>query len=112
MGTYSRYSLAVLNADTGTPYYYGREVVEVLRAESEEAEYALADDGSASNQSSRWYNCQQDLRAFSIRYPGVVFQLDKLQEDGEYSRIYACEGRAYREVAEIVYQPFAASKLQ
>jgi hypothetical protein len=50
------------------------EVIKQLRESNDEAQYSLDADGS-SEDSSKWYQHEEELREFSKLHPGILFTL-------------------------------------
>jgi len=66
--------------------------------------HALNRDGSQL-QSIKWYDHQKDMGHLSEEFPGVLFSLNCLGEDGEQWVIYALNGATQEVKPEIVYPP-------
>lgn len=55
-------------------------IIAELRARYEDAEFCLLSDGG-TRESGKWYECERDLTAFSLRHPTVLFRLWRQGED-------------------------------
>lgn len=87
------------------------QIIARLRQVNENAEYAICDDGS-TNEGAKWYDCGEDLGAFSSGYPGILFEMSREGEDpGDLEKIFAYEGKWYSEYAEIVWPVFDKDNL-
>lgn len=81
-----------------------QEIIEEFRKQYCDAAYALDEEGQ-SGQSSKWYEAENDIRDFSIKYPHFIFILDRIGEDGELSRIVAQNGESQVQAPTIQYSP-------
>lgn len=63
--------------------------------------------------SSKWYDCEQDMRKYSKEYPNLIF---KIHGDGEESNdlwdMYAKNGKIQLCPGEVIYDNFDKSKLK
>jgi hypothetical protein len=104
MGYITTYELQVLEGDPG--------LIQQFREECDNAEYALQSDGYC-NESCKWYDSDDDMRAFSLKHPEALFQLDG---DGESSddkwRQYWRNGKVQDIQAQIVYDEFDETKMK
>jgi len=66
--------------------------------------HALNRDGSTCD-SIKWYDHEKDMGYLSEEFPGILFSLDCLGEDGERWMIYALNGATQKVNPEIVYPP-------
>lgn len=87
-------------------------ILEALREENEEAKYALTEMGYTNNE-SKWDSCEDDLKAFSKKYPDRLFTLygDGSGSD-DFSVVYAKNGKAYEAPGEVKYPKFNKQKLR
>jgi hypothetical protein len=113
MGLHINYSLFIYDAkhDDITDEAVA-EIVKDLRNENSEAEYALDNEGNTRKGTS-WYNMDEDMKAFSKKYPDCLFCMyyEDGMQDG-YGKIYFLNGKSQDCPAEIVYPDFNATKLQ
>lgn len=80
--------------------------------ESEEADYALTDDGS-TNESCKWYEHEQDLLALSAKHPDVLFTLHgEGEEAGDVWRKYFLGGKVHAPKTRIVIPEFDPKELR
>jgi hypothetical protein len=63
--------------------------------------------------SCKWYNHQEDMKAYSKQHPNVVFSLfgDGEEVDDRWVEYYM-DGKVQEELAKIVYPPFDKSLLK
>lgn len=74
---YSHYSLIVqLPEDAEHPDNAQLDIIDDLRANNEEAGYAINEDGTNRDE-AKWYDAHTHLHEFSKKYPDVVFVLSK-----------------------------------
>jgi len=105
MGYYTNYRLELENAEAP-------DIISTLLKENEDAAWALDDEGYSKNE-AKWYNAQEDIKSFSIKYPNTLF---KLFGDGEESEdlwvLFAKNDKSY--VEELVNRniKFKKSKLK
>lgn len=103
MGYYTCYELSVMNGSS--------ELITEFVGESEYASYAMSADGD-SVECCKWYNHEDELRAFSLRYPDVVFVLRGEGEDsGDIWIKYIKNGKCQVCKAMIVFDEFDEAKL-
>jgi hypothetical protein len=87
-------------------------IIEDLRVSYEDARYALDRKGNTSN-TSKWYNRETELRTFSKKYPGVVFELRGEGEDSADLWIqYYRNGKMQICKAILTYPPFDEKELK
>ncbi len=103
MGYYTRHELTIVEGDN--------DLIEALRNCSEEASYALAENGDAE-ESCKWYDHEIDLKAFSSRVPNALFKLTgEGEEAGDLWVEYYKAGKMQRCPAKITYDEFDCNKL-
>ena len=87
-------------------------IITLFRSDCERAEYAISQTGNALER-CKWYEWEEDLRAFSVKHPDVLF---KLHGEGEESEdiwdAYFQNGKMQLCKAQIVIPPFDAGKLE
>lgn len=77
--------------------------VAYLKSISEDARYALNDDGSGCEQ-AKWYDFFKDMKKLSLNYPDLLFRLHCDGEEGEdFSHEWFFRGKHVCKTAEIVY---------
>ena len=98
MGYYTNHELEVPYENEG--------LIAALRGECEGAKYAIDDNGS-TEQSTKWYEHEKDLRAFSKKHPDVLFILSgEGEEGGDLWREYYKAGKMQRCKAKISYDDY------
>jgi hypothetical protein len=108
MGYYSYYKLEV----SGNSGEYTEKIIEQLRDWSEDAEYALDEEGQCM-QEEKWYEADNELKEFSKHYPDRLFTLwADGEESDDQSVTYFKNGKMQKEVAKITFNPFDESKLK
>lgn len=61
---------------------------------------------------TKWYSHEDDMRAISKEYPGVVFILSgEGEESGDIWRKYFCEGKMQTAPAKVTFEDFDPEKL-
>lgn len=87
------------------------EIIGQLLAFSDDAEYAIDESGDSSD-SCKWYDHDKELRAFSTRYPDVLFRLSgEGEEQGDLWQTYYLNGKAQECPAAVVYPAYSPAKL-
>ena len=81
------------------------EVVREFREVCSNAEHALENDGHAYDD-TMWYDHEDDLKAFSVRYPARLFILHCVGEDGKEWKVYCKNGKSWNVTGQIVFQEF------
>lgn len=103
MGYYTSYTLS---ADTGYEH-----LIEELREENEHANYAIDSNGLTA-ESTKWYDHQKDMRAFSKKHPEVLFTLEGIGEEQPDVWVeYYMNGKMQKVVAKVTFEPFNESLL-
>lgn len=98
MGYYTNYELEVSKGNDA--------LVEELRNENENAEYAFNEFGS-SNDGLKWYSHEEDLKNFSCKHPSVLFTLKgEGEENGDIWIKYFLCGKMQKCNASISFEPF------
>jgi hypothetical protein len=104
MGYYTAYNLSVKNGDSS--------LIEEFRKENESASYALDEQGDTL-ESCKWYNHDVDLKAFSKKYPELLFILEGAGEiSGDIWKKYFQNGKCQVAKAQITFEPFNPDKLK
>lgn len=105
MGYYTGYSLNI--SGPGSVH-----IIYEVRAKYENARYAFDENGE-QYATCKWYDHEDDMKAFSRLYPDVLFTLNGIGED--YPDIwvkYFKNGKMQFVKAKIVLDPFDESKLK
>ena len=98
MGYYTKYTLRILNENDF--------LIETLRNENAKAFHALLSNGEPSHE-SKWYEHEEVLKMFSLKFPNVIFELKgEGEENGAYWVKYFMNGKMQHGQASIVYEPF------
>ena len=88
------------------------ELILALKAECEGADYALEDSGDTL-ESCKWYEHEEDLRAFSKKHPKVLFKLSgEGESQGDDWVKYFRNGQMQTCPAIVTRAPFDARKLK
>lgn len=87
-------------------------IIERFRDQYDEAAYSI--DGSGGSQDeSKWYDHQEDLKAFSQKYPQHLFILKgKGEESGDIWMKYFLNGKVQVANAVITFEEFNEAKLK
>lgn len=111
MSYYTSHTLKVLSQVDEKIEINQLDLIADLRNTSDEAEYSLDENGDCE-QSSKWHEHEKDLRAFSKKYPKLIFELHgEGEESGDIWKEYYQDGKMQKCKAEIVYPDFDPSKL-
>jgi hypothetical protein len=107
MGYYKRCTLVIED------HHEPEEVIKELRDENEWAEYAFEESGECSDE-VKWYDCIDDMKGFSKRYPSLLFTIFFHGEDDQRWVCYFKNGE-YQEgecKVTIEYEKFDENKLK
>jgi hypothetical protein len=105
MGYSSYYDLKV-HSDRST------EIIAQLREENEDANDAFDETGNA-NDEIKWYDSDEEIKAFSLKHPGVLFELDRQGEDRDDNSVtYFKDGKMAVIVPVITWPKFDESNLK
>lgn len=74
MGYYSNFELTVNHPDA-------EEIISDLRADNEDAKKALDKEGN-TQEPTKWYDMDKDIKEFSKKYPEVLFVMSREGESG------------------------------
>ena len=89
-----------------------QDLIILLRAKFPSAEYALTPSGE-TNEPSKWYEYEKDLKAFSKEHPKEIFKLSGYGEEAEdIWRQYFRNGKTFRTKANITFEPFDIKRLK
>ena len=104
MGYYTRHELAIQNGSN--------DLIQELREFSEEASYAIDEDGSTED-CTKWYKHERDLRSFSALHPKVIFKLiGEGEETGDLWHEYYMNGKMQLCKSVISYPQFNSDLLE
>lgn len=105
MGYRSYYSLTVHSERE-------KEIIAQLREENEEANDCLDEEGGMAEE-TKWYESDEEMKAFSLKHPGVLFEMYREGEDNDdLSKTYYKDGKMQQSGAIITYDEFDESKLK
>lgn len=97
MGYYTKYTLD-----------YDTSVVKESAADISGYHVHLLED-----EGCKWYQHEEDMKAFSLRYPNERFELSGVgEEDGDYWKKYFKNGKMQLTRGVITYDDFDAAKLK
>ena len=104
MGYVTRHELVIQNGSN--------DLIEELREFSDEAVYAIDNNGDTED-STKWYDHQDDLKAFSSMHPKVIFKLiGEGEESGDLWHEYYMDGKMQLCKAVISYPNFNSDLLE
>jgi hypothetical protein len=111
MGYNTRYRLDVVTPESSE--LDKNSIIQDLVSDDEfEAKYALEEDGSSSG-GCKWYDHEEEMRTFSMKYPTVVFLLEgDGEESGDVWRKYFMNGKCQIAQAKLVFDQFDLRKLK
>lgn len=103
MGYYTHHKLEIVKGDN--------ELISELRDFSEDANYALEDDGDTA-ESCKWYDHESDLKNFSALRPDALFKLSgEGEEAGDLWIEYYQNGKMQLCKGKITFDEFDCNKL-
>lgn len=106
MGYNTSYRLEWSAVDELTGFKIGTAI-----GENEEMRYVMGSDGH-SEDSGKWYDNEADMRALSLKFPGVLFTLHgEGEESGDVWKKYFRDGKAQICKARLDFPPFDARLL-
>ena len=104
MGYYTRHELVIQNGSN--------DLIKELREFSEDASYAIDEDG-ATEESTKWYKHEDDLRSFSALHPKVIFKIiGKGEEPEDAWHEYYSNGKMQHCEGVITYPKFNSGLLK
>lgn len=104
MGYYTAHELEIISGDH-------HSIIEQLRQECENARFALDEDGN-TQESCKWYECDEEMKEFSKKYPDAIFVMSgEGEEAGDLWKTYYKNGKMQHCEAVITYEHFDETKL-
>lgn len=104
MGYYTRHSLEIVGGSN--------DLIAELRDFSEDAAYAVDENGDSSD-SCKWYRHQDEMKAFSLKHPEVVFKLiGEGEENDDMWHEYYKNGKMQIVKAKIVFDEYCEDLLE
>ena len=101
----------LLKVKQGLRNLQAEDILADLFSRSEEARYALKENGDA-RQLSRWYNWKEEILEFSQLYPAWLFTLNGQGENnGDIWRAYIKAGKIQFSQAQIILEDLDLDKL-
>lgn len=102
MGYYTKHSLTVINGDEYNIDY--------------EQEIADITDGYDKHwlwgEESKWYDCDQDMLKYSLRYPNTTFLIDGEGESGDdIWKAWFKNGKMFKTQGQLVFEEYNENKL-
>jgi hypothetical protein len=62
--------------------------------------------------STKWYDCEDDMKSYSKKYPTIVFVIDgEGEESGDIWKAYFKNGKMFKTKAKLVFEEFSEDKL-
>lgn len=92
--------------------YYTRHELEVVQGDNNETDYEaeiseLADYGNCFDDECKWYEHENDMRAYSLKHPQTVFALKgEGEESGDIWTEYYKNGKMQKCKAKIVVDDY------
>lgn len=109
MGYHTKFNLKIANCPST---YIEEEIISELRDINECAKYAIDEFGDTEEE-SKWYDHEQDLKEFSLQYPEFIFVLEGIGEAHDDMWIkYFKNGKCQVCDAIITFDPFDESELK
>jgi hypothetical protein len=106
MGYYSNFTLNVNHPDES-------DIIDDLREHNEDAHKALDDLGQTQD-STKWYDMDKDMKEFSKKYPEVLFEMTRQGESGgdDQCIYYFRNGKAQECWVELKFPDFNPDKME
>lgn len=109
MGYNSNFKLTLLNPDGSE--FYGDEIPiwEDIVAQGNYF-HSLEDEWS---EGMKWYDCKQDMKAFSRRHPDILFFLEREGEEcPDLEHMFFLNGKMQSVEGEVTYAPYDPKELE
>lgn len=104
MGYSTKYNLSIIQGNT--------DLLEEFVESSSQASYAIDSNGDC-NQECKWYNHEDELKEFSLKYPLLVLELKgEGEESGDIWVKYFHNGKVQTSKAKITFDSFDLNKLK
>ena len=105
MGYYSTFRLEVNHPDS-------QEIINDLLENNEDARRALQYDGTPQ-ETTKWYEMDDDMKEFSKKYPDVLFEMQREGESGgdDQCNYYFQNGRMQECWVELKFPEFDPDKM-
>ena len=99
--------------------YYTRHELEIIEGNDYVTEYEneISDlagyNNCFSDESIKWYNCEQDMKKYSKKHPNTIFCISGEGEENEdIWKAYFKNGKMFKTKAIIIFEYFSEDKLQ
>jgi hypothetical protein len=110
MGYYKYFTLGIDGFDTQEKLV---ECIEkLIEMHPSEIGACITDDGCTNGEDATWDNQDDDMKAFSLLYPGIRFRLYCEASDGEQWLDYYINGKHQYSPGTLTYEPYDESKLR
>lgn len=99
MGYYTRHELEIVSGDDFTTDYE-QEITD------------STDYSSLFDDKIKWYDCEEDMKAYSKNHPNVVFGINgEGEENGDIWKAYFQNGKMFKTKAKLMFEEFSTEKL-
>lgn len=111
MGYYTRHTLSIEVPKDTDEKLDEEQIIAELRSGNEEAAYSLNESGGTEEE-SKWYNSESDMKKFSTKYPECLFILEGAgEESGDFWKSYIKNGKCQRGHGKVVFDDYDPTKL-
>lgn len=97
--------------------YYTRHELEIVSGNDFVTDYEQeiidsTDYSSLFDHEIKWYDCEEDMKAYSKNHPNVVFCINgEGEENGDIWKSYFKNGKMFKTKATMTFEEFNESKL-
>ncbi len=100
MGYYTRHELTIIDGEDFN-IDYEKEI-------GEQIDYEDPFDDEI-----KWYDCEDDMKSFSKKYPNTTFLIDgEGEESGDVWKAYFKDGKMFKTKAVFTFEEFSIDKLE
>jgi len=112
MGYYTYYSINIYDQNLNQlTHSIRKSIIKELHVLYNESVYAI-DEYGVSIDSVKWYDCYDNIKEFSKRFPWLIFRIDAESEASDEAMIYIKNGKLQDCMITKVYEEYDESKLQ
>jgi len=99
MGYYTTHKFSIVSGNDNTTDYE-QELTETTKYDH------------LFNDAIKWYDCEDDMKAYSKKHPNTVFCIEgEGEESGDIWKAYFKGGKMFKTKAKLVFEDFTADKL-
>jgi len=98
--------------------YYTKHELSIVSGNDFETDYEqeirdFIDYQGLFDESTKWYDCEKDMKKYSKTHPKTIFCISaEGEESGDIWKAYFQDGKMFKTKAELVFEEFSTDKLK